>query len=84
VKAATRGVELGGAGRPDAVGFSGSAVGVGQCGVGERADRGAHASARGEREDVEDGRRESKKKTYYVEYAKGTHGPSGDEWNIGL
>jgi hypothetical protein len=45
---------------------------------------GAHASARGEREDVEDGRRESKKKTYYVEYAKGTHGPSGDEWNVGL
>jgi hypothetical protein len=32
---------------------------------------------RGEREDVEDGRRESKKKTYSVEYAKGTRGPSG-------
>jgi hypothetical protein len=32
---------------------------------------GAHASTRGEREDAEDGRRESKKKTYSVEYAKG-------------
>jgi hypothetical protein len=38
---------------------------------------GAHGSVRGEREDVEDGRRESKKKTYSVEYAKGTCGPSG-------
>jgi hypothetical protein len=38
VKAATRGVELDGAGRLDAVGFGGSAVGVGQHGVGERAD----------------------------------------------
>jgi hypothetical protein len=36
---------------------------------------GAHASARGEREDAEDGWRESKKKMYYAEYAKGTHGP---------
>jgi hypothetical protein len=32
---------------------------------------------RGEREDIEDGRRESQKKTYSVEYAKGTRGPSG-------
>jgi hypothetical protein len=37
---------------------------------------GAHASVRGESEDIEDGRRESKKKTYSVEYAKGTRGPS--------
>jgi hypothetical protein len=33
-------------------------------------------SARGEREDVEDGRHESKKKTYSMEYTKGTRGPS--------
>jgi hypothetical protein len=38
---------------------------------------GAHTSARGEREDVEDGRHESQKKTYSVEYAKGVRGPSG-------
>jgi hypothetical protein len=38
---------------------------------------GAHVSARGEREDVEDGRHKSKKKTYFAEYAKGAHGPSG-------
>jgi hypothetical protein len=35
----------------------------------------AHASTRGEREDTEDGRRESKKKMYSAESAKGTHGP---------
>jgi hypothetical protein len=38
---------------------------------------GAHVSVRGEREDVEDGRHKSKKKTYFAEYAKGAHGPSG-------
>jgi hypothetical protein len=38
---------------------------------------GAHASARGEREDAEVGRHESKKKTYFAECAKGTCGPSG-------
>jgi hypothetical protein len=38
---------------------------------------GAHASVRGEREDTDDGRRESKKKTYSMEYAKGAHGLSG-------
>jgi hypothetical protein len=39
MKAATRGTELGGAGRPNVAGFGGSAAGVGRCGVGERADR---------------------------------------------
>jgi hypothetical protein len=38
---------------------------------------GAHASARGEREDTEDGRHESKKKTYSAEYAKGARVPRG-------
>jgi hypothetical protein len=38
---------------------------------------GAHASVRGEREDVEDGRHESKKKMYSVEYTKGARRPSG-------
>jgi hypothetical protein len=37
----------------------------------------AHASVRGEREDAEDGRHESKKKMYSPEYAKGARGPSG-------
>jgi hypothetical protein len=36
---------------------------------------GAHASVRGEREDAEDGRHESKKKRYSTEYAKGARGP---------
>jgi hypothetical protein len=36
---ATRGAELGGTGRLDAVGFGGSAAGVGRRGVGERAGR---------------------------------------------
>jgi hypothetical protein len=36
---------------------------------------GAHASMRGEREGAEDGRRESKKKTYSTKYAKGAHVP---------
>jgi hypothetical protein len=31
---------------------------------------GVHASTRGEREGVDDGRRESKKKTYFAKYAK--------------
>jgi hypothetical protein len=35
---------------------------------------GAHASVRGEREDAEDGRHESKKKRYSTEYAKGARG----------
>jgi hypothetical protein len=37
---------------------------------------GTHALVRGEREGAEDGRRESKKKTYSVKYAKGTRGLS--------
>jgi hypothetical protein len=43
----------------------------------ERADRRGPSSARGEREDAEDGRRESKKKTYSAQYAKGARRPSG-------
>ncbi len=31
---------------------------------------GVHASARGEREGADDGRRESKKQTYFAKYAK--------------
>jgi hypothetical protein len=42
---------------------------------------GAHASTRGEREGADDGRRESKKKTYFAKYAKAgagwLAGPSG-------
>jgi hypothetical protein len=38
---------------------------------------GAHVSAGGEREGAENGRRESKKKTYFCKYANGAHGPSG-------
>jgi hypothetical protein len=37
----------------------------------------AHASARGEREGAEDGRRESKKKTSSAKYAKGMRGLAG-------
>jgi hypothetical protein len=37
----------------------------------------ARALVRGEREGVEDGRRESKKKMYSMKYAKGARGPSG-------
>jgi hypothetical protein len=37
---------------------------------------GAHVSARGEREGIEDGRRESKKKAYSVKYVKGACGSS--------
>jgi hypothetical protein len=69
---ATRGVELGGTGRPDAARFSGGMVGVSRHGVGERElTGGAHASVRGEREDAEDGMRESKRKMYSQKYAKG-------------
>jgi hypothetical protein len=65
-------------GRPDAVGFGGGAAGVGRLWVAERElTGGALASVRVEREDVEDGRHESKKKMYSVEYAKGVRGPSG-------
>jgi hypothetical protein len=54
------------------VGFGGGAAGVSRCGVGERElTGGARALVRGERECVEDGRRESKRKAYSVEYAKG-------------
>jgi hypothetical protein len=42
---------------------------------------GVHVSARGEREGADDGRRESKKKTYFAKYAKAgagwPAGPSG-------
>jgi hypothetical protein len=38
---------------------------------------GVHASARGEREGTDDGRRESKKKTYFYKYANGARGLSG-------
>jgi hypothetical protein len=38
---------------------------------------GAHASARGERDSVENGRSELKKKTSFAKYTKGTRGPSG-------
>jgi hypothetical protein len=37
---------------------------------------GACVSVRGEREGAEDGRRESNRKAYSGEYAKGVHGPS--------
>jgi hypothetical protein len=75
VKAATRGAELGGAGRPNVVGFGSGAAGVGQRG-GERAlTGGAYASVRGEREGNEDGRSESKRKAYFREYAKGPRRP---------
>jgi hypothetical protein len=40
---------------------------------------GVHMSAREEREGVTDGRRDSKKKAYYPEYAIGARGPSG-QW----
>jgi hypothetical protein len=70
-------VRSGGAKRPDAAGLSGSTIGVGRCGVEERADERGHASMRGEREGTENGRRESKKKTSSAKYAKGTRGPSG-------
>jgi hypothetical protein len=51
----------------------------GSAGAGWRKEltSGAHASARGEREGAENGRCESKKKTSFAKYAKGTHGPSG-------
>jgi hypothetical protein len=58
--------------------------------------RGAHASARGEREGTEDGRLESKKKMYSAKYTKGAcglRGPmsgtmacerGGPAWRLGL
>jgi hypothetical protein len=50
----------------------------GSAGAGWRKEltSGAHASARGEREGVENGKRESKKKTSSAKYAKGMRGPS--------
>jgi hypothetical protein len=46
---------------------------------------GAHASVRGgEREDVEDRRRESNKKMYSAEYAKGMSRPSGPTNGTGI
>jgi hypothetical protein len=72
VKAATQGAELGDVGRPGTTGFNGGAAVVGWPRVGERELTGrARTSVRGEREGVEDGRHESKRKKYYVEYAKG-------------
>jgi hypothetical protein len=38
---------------------------------------GAYTSARGEREGVEDGRRNPKKKTHSAKYAKSPRGPDG-------
>jgi hypothetical protein len=38
---------------------------------------GAHVSAGGKREGADDGRRESKKKTYFYKYANGARGLSG-------
>jgi hypothetical protein len=39
--------------------------------------RGVHASAMGERVGADDGRHESKKKTYFCKYANGARGLSG-------
>jgi hypothetical protein len=69
-------VELGGAGRPDVVGFGVSTAGSTDTGWERELTCGTHASARGEREDTEDGRHESKKNMYSVEYTKGACGPS--------
>jgi hypothetical protein len=53
--------------------------GRGHSGTLEKKDltSGVHASARGEREGADDGRRESKKKTYFCKYANGACGLSG-------
>jgi hypothetical protein len=53
---------------------------LGSIGTGWRKEliSGADASARGEREGAENGRRESKKKTSSAKYAKGTRGPSAE------
>jgi hypothetical protein len=46
---------------------------------------GAHVSARGERKGADDGRRESKKKTYFCKYANDACGLAGwAEWAGGL
>jgi hypothetical protein len=46
---------------------------------------GAHVSARGERKGADDGRRESKKKTYFCKYANDARGLAGwAEWAGGL
>ena len=46
---------------------------------------GVHASVRGEREGADDGRRESKKKTYFCKYANDARGLAGwAEWAGGL
>jgi hypothetical protein len=65
-------MELGGVGRPDTMGFSGSTVGDGQRKMGERAEWwGPCVSMGREREDTKDGRHKSKRKTYFQKYAKG-------------
>jgi hypothetical protein len=53
--------------------------GRGRGGAVEKKDltSGVHASARGEREGADDGRRESKKKTHFCKYANGARGLSG-------
>jgi hypothetical protein len=43
-----------------------------------------HTSARGEREGADDGRRESKKKTYFCKYANGARGLSGLGRHVGF
>jgi hypothetical protein len=53
-------------GRPDAAGFGGGVARVGQRGVGERADGWGPCVSEGRgREDIEDGRRELKKKNVF-------------------
>jgi hypothetical protein len=64
-------VELDGAGRPNVAGF-GISVGWERELTG-----GAHASARGEREDIEDGRQESKKKRILLNTPKARAGYVG-------
>jgi hypothetical protein len=51
----------------------------GSAGAGWRKEltSGTHVSARGEREGTENSRHESKKKTSFAKYAKGTRGSSG-------
>jgi hypothetical protein len=68
------------------VGFNGGTAGVGQDRVGERANRWGPCISEGggEREDVEDRRRESNKKTYSAEYAKGMSRPSGPTNGTGI
>jgi hypothetical protein len=68
-------VELGGAARPDKVGFGGGAAEVGRRWVGERTDRRVPCVSEGREKGTEDGRRKSKKKTYSAKYANGLRGP---------